>query len=456
MYLDEMLPRVASRIYYSILPKIRPNGHFGKVVAASRRRHNREWDSLEQIQARQLEKVNALLTHAVTKVPYYRRLASEGKIPARVDNLTDLDQLPILTKEIINREGKNLLAEGYPEAQLRKLATGGSTGQPLHFYSDEDTLLCKNAAESWSNTMAGLHRGSSVAFLWGAGEFEATSSQELRERLELLVKNRIFIDCFKMSETELELAHRRLTRFRPQGLIGYTSALVRLANFLHDRGITPNYPTKAVISSAETLDKVSRTRLQSTFNTSVFNRYGSREMGLIAVECEQHQGLHIDCENIYIELAKGPDESFLSRIFVTKLGQYSMPFFRYDVGDLAEGPLSSCNCGRGYPILKRVVGRVTEMIWMPDGACLPGELFPHLLKDCGIAEYQVSQAKDYSIEILLVKTQRQSTEQEAMMRRTIDQYLSGKVEIIYTYVDRIERSATGKLLPVISHVDKKR
>ena len=38
------------------------------------------------------------------------------------------------------------------------------------------------------------------------------------------------------------------------------------------------------------------------------------------------------------------------------------------------------------------------------------------------------------------------------MGRKIAKYLGGKVEITYRYVDRIERSATGKLLPVISHV----
>ena len=454
MYLDNVLSQAVSRIYYSILPRIRPNGHLGKVFSVLQNRHNRDWDSPDQVRARQLKKVNDLLAHAVHKVPYYMGLAAEGKIPERIEKLEDLDSLPILTKEIINREGENLLAQGYPKSQLRKLATGGSTGRPLHFYSDEQTLLAKNAAEQWSAGMAGLKRGSSIAFLWGAGELEPTSRQKLKERMKLFMKNRIFIDCFKMSEADLELAHQRLSRFRPQGLIGYTSALVRLATFLHERGITPNYPATSVISAAETLDEVSRQRLEDTFQTSVFNRYGSREMGLIAVECSQHKGLHIDCENVFIELIKESQEDHLGRILVTKLSQYSMPFIRYDIGDLAEIPISTCSCGRGYPVLKRVVGRVTEMIWMPDGACLPGELFPHLFKDCGISEYQVSQAADYSIEVKLVKTKEQTIDQDTMMKSMIDKYLAGRVDVVYRYVNGIDRTATGKLLPVISRIGK--
>lgn len=452
MHLTAILPRMASGVYYSVWPKVRPNGYLGQVTAASRRRARREWNTPAQVQMRQMDKLNTLLAHAVTRVPYYCQLAHEGKMPTRVEKLTDLDQVPVLTKEIIRSENENLLAEDYPKQQLRKLATGGSTGQPVHFYSDQDALLYKNAAESWSATMAGLRRGSSMAMLWGAGEFEPSSRQRLRERFELLITNRMFIDCFKMTEADLERAHQHLSRFRPEGLLGYTSALMRLARFLQDRRIRPNYPRKTVISAAETLDEVSREILRNIFNTPVFNRYGSREMGLIAVECERHQGLHIDCENVLVELEDGPEETPLQRILVTKLTQFSMPFIRYDIGDLAEGPISSCDCGRGYPVLKRVVGRVTEMIRMPDGACLPGELFPHLLKDCGIAEYQVTQAEDYSVEVLLVRALQQTAQQEALMRRGIAQYLGEKVEVTYHYVDRIERSATGKLLPVISHV----
>lgn len=452
MHLNAILSRTASMVYYSVWPKLRPNGYLGRLTAAFRRRGGMEWDTPAQVRMRQIDKLNALLAHAVTRVPYYRRLAHEGRMPTQVEKLTDLEQVPILTKEIIRSEGKNLLAESYPKQQLRKLATGGSTGAPLSFYSDENALLCKNAAESWSVTMAGLRRGSSMAMLWGAGEFEPSSSQRLRERLELLITNRMFIDCFKMTEADLERAHQRLSQFRPEGLLGYTSALVKLASFLQEKGIRPNYPCKVVISAAETLDEVSRKILRNIFNAPVFNRYGSREMGLIAVECERHQGLHIDCENVLVELEDGPEETLLRRILVTKLTQFSMPFIRYDIGDLAAGPISSCDCGRGYPVLKRVVGRVTEMIRMPDGACLPGELFPHLLKDCGIAEYQVTQAEDYSVEVLLVRGPGQTAQQEALMRRGIAQYLCGKVEVTYRYVDRIERSATGKLLPVISHV----
>jgi len=450
MGISALLPRLASTAYYTVWPRIRPGGYLGRLTAALRHRAGADWQPPEQVRQAQLQKLNALLMHAGQRVPYYRRLCEAGQMPDRVDHLEDIAAAPVLTKAIIRREGEGLLTEDYPAEQLRALATGGSTGEPLHFCSDHDALLCKNAAESWSSAMAGLRRGSSIAMLWGAGRFEPSSAADLREALQRLITNRIFIDCFQMGPDDLLRAHRRLSRFRPEGLLGYTSALVELAYFLEREGIRPKYPRKTVLSAAETLDDVSREKLERVFPAPVFNRYGSREMGLIAVECERHQGLHVDCENVLVELADGPAGTGLKRILVTKLTQFSMPFIRYDIGDLAEGPLSYCPCGRGFPVLKRVVGRVTETIRFPNDRCLPGELFPHLFKDCGIAAYQVFQAPDYSVDVRLVKAPNQTPEQDELMRRVIAQRLGPDIPVRYRYVDRIERSPTGKLLPVVS------
>jgi hypothetical protein len=91
------------------------------------------------------------------------------------------------------------------------------------------------------------------------------------------------------------------------------------------------------------------------------------------------------------------------------------------------------------------------MIRLKDGACLPGEMFPHLFKDCGIASYQVVQNADYSLRIALIQEPSQTPEQRQTLERVVRDHVRGlKVEI--AYVNLIERTASGKLLPVRSHV----
>jgi len=172
---------------------------------------------------------------------------------------------------------------------------------------------------------------------------------------------------------------------------------------------------------------------------------------LIAMECDRHQGLHIDCEDVFVELVDGPDLPDMQRIIVTKLNQFGMPFIRYDIGDLAEGPICTCSCGRGYPVIPRVLGRVTETIRTPDGRSFSGALFPHLFKDCGIATFRVVQSQDYSLDIALVKLPDQTDEQRRRLRQVVADHVGPSVPVVFRYVDSIERSPSGKLLPVISY-----
>jgi len=44
MHLTAILPRMASGVYYSVWPKLRPSGYLGRVTAIFRSRAGLEWD----------------------------------------------------------------------------------------------------------------------------------------------------------------------------------------------------------------------------------------------------------------------------------------------------------------------------------------------------------------------------------------------------------------------------
>ncbi len=452
MHISMIAQRLASRFYYTVWPVLRSGGFQGQLRAAYRCRAGLDREGPEEVRQRQIQKLNVLWQHAVTQVPYYRRLAETGNLPETIETFDDFAAIPLLTKKIIEREGENLLADNIPREQLRSNATGGSSGTPLHFWSDERTLLLSNAGERWALELAGLRAQSPIAYFWGAARFERSTGKDLKDRLEQAITNRLFFDCFRMTQSDYEQAHRQLCKFRPEAIVGYSSALTEFGAYLRRQGIIPNYPSKAIISAAETLSDTSRQELQSTFGVPVYDRYGSREAGLIAMECDRHEGLHIDCENIFVELLECVETGDLQKIIVTKLNQLGMPFIRYCIEDLAEGPLSYCSCGRGYPVIPRITGRIMETIRSPEGVVHSGALFPHLLKDCGIASFQIIQNSDYSVEAVLVKTEDQTREQDERLRRVISDTLGPSLPVTFRYVDEIERTRTGKLLPVISRV----
>src|SRR5208282_3258818 len=80
-----------------------------------------------------------------------------------------------------------------------------------------------------------------------------------------------------------------------------------------------------------------------------------------------------------------------------------MPFIRYKIGDLGVATTRTCLCGRGLPFLQRGEGRVLDVIRTPDGRIVPGELFPHLLKEFStVKQFQVVQKRTDLLEIKLV------------------------------------------------------
>ena len=123
------------------------------------------------------------------------------------------------------------------------------------------------------------------------------------------------------------------------------------------------------------LEDDDRRLLEQVFGCPVFNRYGCREVSVVASECAAHAGLHVMAEGLYVEIetphgpaAPGRD----GRVLVTDLLNHAMPLIRYRIGDMAAWAAGDCPCGRGLPRLERVAGRVTDFLVGADGRLVSG------------------------------------------------------------------------------------
>ncbi len=129
------------------------------------------------------------------------------------------------------------------------------------------------------------------------------------------------------------------------------------------------------MTSAEVLEDEDRALLERVFGCRVFNRYGCREVSVIASECEAHAGLHVMAEGLYLEIETGggaaqPGQA--GSILVTDLLNYAMPLIRYRIGDVGSWARGDCSCGRSLPRLEKVAGRVTDFLTGIDGRMVSG------------------------------------------------------------------------------------
>jgi len=163
----------------------------------------------------------------------------------------------------------------------------------------------------------------------------------------------------------------------------------------------------------------------------------------IGGECEKHEGLHVNAENVVVETSGG-ELSGAFPILVSDLHNHATIFLRYAIGDLGTLSARSCSCGRGLPMLDRVVGRQNEMLRLSDGREVSSIFFRHTLKEIGeILEYQVVQLSPSHVVLKVVALPRLSEGGRALIDREFKKVL-GDAQFSIEVVNEIDKSRSGK------------
>lgn len=218
--------------------------------------------------------------------------------------------------------------------------------------------------------------------------------------------------------------------------------------------------TKTIVSSAETLSDEMREKIEALFGTKVYDFYGSREIGSLAGECKEGL-MHVLAFNNFVEVLNNHNqpvkEGEEGRVIVTNLHNYSMPFIRYEVGDMAVlGPEKYR--GSPMPTLEKVAGRIDEQFVLENGNIVIGYFFVHLmgvvLNKGFIKKFQVIQEDYDRIRILAVPKGALPNSEKKDIEDRIKLVMGKDCKIIWKFVEEIPITKSGKYLYTRSLVRK--
>lgn len=389
-----------------------------------------------------------IATHAFETCPYYQKKFREaGMSPADLRSREDIDSVPTITKEEIQEHRDEMVSSHYRVDSLIRDMTGGSTGSPMQFYYDKDRQDSRVAATLRHNRWAGWSIGDRAAVLWGAPQDTKTSGA-LKDRVrDWILDRRLILDASCLDEAAMSKFAAKLVRFQPTVLQAYSNTLGLFAQYVKAekvKGISPH----GIVCSAEVLTEENRRLIEETFGCPVYNRYGSREFAVIASECSVHDGMHINAENLLVEVISNSMSSIEEdgEIVITDLQNFAMPMLRYRIRDIGRIKRNSCTCSRGLPLMDLSGGRTTDFLTATNGGKVSGIVVAtYVITNLpGVRQIQFVQSERGSVTVNLVKGREWSLQSLDELTTRVHRYLGDDMQLQVMYRDNISREKSGK------------
>jgi len=255
-----------------------------------------------------------------------------------------------------------------------------------------------------------------------------------------------------MTDENLPFYVEQIKKFKPKFLHIYPSALTILANFMKKNKIEPFPSVRGILAGSENVYPWQLKLFKEVFQCKVLFWYGLGELSSLAGTCEISNYYHIFPEYSYVELIDKDgnpiaEEDAMGEIVGTTFDNDIMPLIRYRTQDLAVYTKQKCKCGRNYHLLKRVEGRLQELVVTKKGSLvtLTALIFAQHFEAFGkIKSMQLEQFEKGKVLVRIVRDHGYGTPDEEEIRTKMIQAVSGQLDISFEYIDEIPRAKSGK------------
>jgi phenylacetate-CoA ligase len=433
-----------------------PNADGALVLALQFQLAQTHWEAPADIELGQFRQLANLLRQAHATIPFWReRLeAASYDRSAAAPAPEWFRTLPVLTRREVQALGDALLSNRVPpeHGHVARGQTSGSTGRPISFYVTQVSQLFWLAFTLRDHLWHGRDLAGKLAAIrikvenesgpgWGPATdavFHTGPSATLNIR------------------TDIDEQLAWLDQHDPDYLITHPSNLRALVRRAIEKDWRPRRLREAR-TFAEALPDDLRALCREAWNVKLCDAYSAEETGYIALQCPEREHYHVQAESLIVEIVDQRGEPCrpgeTGRVVVTTLQNFAMPLIRYEIGDYAVAG-AVCPCGRGLPVIERILGRKRNMLRLLDGRryypSFPAEDWAGIAP---IRQLQVVQRTLDDIELRLVAERPLTAPEEARLFAAFQRSLAHPFRIALAYRDQIGRSGNYKFEDFISELD---
>lgn len=318
----------------------------------------------EQIEALQLERLQATVKHCMNSEFYKKRFEEIGLKPEDIKSLDDIRKIPFTTKQDLRDTYPFGIASVPLEKCTRLHSSSGTTGNPtviLHTDTDIDEWANQVARNLW---MVGLRPTDVFQNSSGYGMFTGgLGFQNGAEKLGMLTVPAAAGNSLRQIKF--------IKDFGTTAIHAVPSYLTRLKEVMDQEGVDPRKDTKLRVFAigAEPHSEEQRKRIEEMFGVKAYNSFGMSEMcgPGVGFECKEQNGLHF-WEDYYIVEIVDPEtlepvpDGEIGELVLTSIRREAMPLLRYRTRDLTRVLGRSCPCGRNHIRIDRMKGRSDDMM----------------------------------------------------------------------------------------------
>ncbi|MHB1295901.1 MAG: phenylacetate--CoA ligase family protein [Anaerolineae bacterium] len=415
--------------------------------------------SLSVIERDQARRVRDMVTYAYRWVPYYRETLDRlGLTPGDFHSAQDLARLPILERDVLQRDPLYLTSTEQPIASYLKVRSGGSTGAPRTVYHDAAALFQNAAHAERERCMLCAQVGRRVGYREAMLASPTSTGAEVQAFCAKTAYypsgmriNRLYLSLKDAPEETLP----RLNAFRPEVIQSYGSYLDWLFSYLESSG-QPFERPRVITYSSDGLSPVTRHAILERYGITLLSTYQAVEAFKIGFECLEHRGVHLNLDLYPVRIVDGAGQDVapgeMGEVVVSNLVNRATVLLNYRMGDVATILPEPCPCGRALPLLSFIEGRSDDLIQGPDGRLLhPQNMRCIFTNDSDVWQYQVVQTSKQHLAVSVVVAT--TCDREALRRRLLEgfaQVLGDHVTVEIAFVESIPRTPGGKLRAVIA------
>lgn len=433
-----------------------PDGRASQLLAMQFELEQAQWMSGAELLEHQKRQLMELLRFTYNSVPFYRQRFDTAGLPLReIDSPEAWRRIPLLTRRDVQCAGDAIQCKQIFEhhGPISSSFTSGSSGQPVLTLGTTVTRLF------WTAISFRQH-------LWHPRNLKGklVSIRSVPARDGDIPKESVFdnwghstngvvntgpsvtLDVHLPDAEQAEL----LQRHDPDYLMTYPSVIENLAAYFSRHNLALQR-LQEIRTFGEVLEPHTRALCRNVWNVPVVDVYSCQELGYLALQCPKHDHYHVQSETVLLEVLDDEGQPChpgqVGQVVVTSLHNFAMPLIRYQIGDFAEVG-EPCDCGRGLPVLKRIVGRQRNMAIHPSGR----RIWPAInLGDAAVAgaippisQFQLIQRSLHQMELKLVCPRKLREDERQLVVAWIHKAVGHPFDVEITYSDSIPRGRTGK------------